>query len=457
MRSDLRFRVAREQGQPASRGVHRFPIGRAFLRGIVAAACVAGAQGAAAQAFHDAAPATPAAAENTDLGDVPFFNSARTTWGGLRASSAAPLDVAYASHALNVSAGIERDDPGARFGACVAYRVLCDTARGAVERGYASRFDYGLASALPATGVQPAFAPGPADLASAEPFTLAQPDRGTRAGAIVGSLHASLARADLPAGVAAQIVRMLAGRIDPKQRGAHGDTFRVAFEPDHDATRPGRVRVTALDVRFRGQRVAAVWFAAQAGSPGAYYDLDGMPLAGARFAMPVAVTRISSPFGGRVHPVSGARHVHSGVDLAAPAGRAVHASERGVVTFIGTEPRGYGKYVVIRHDGGYASYYAHLSAFEPTLRTGARVMRGQCVGAVGSTGTATGPHLHFEVRRHARLVDPIELVHAARAAKLKGAQRVAFNRVARDARVQLASATFAQPVALSKAVAPQAG
>ncbi|MDN7560450.1 M23 family metallopeptidase [Burkholderia orbicola] len=457
MRSDLRFRVAREQGQPASRGVHRFPIGRAFLRGIVAAACVAGAQGAAAQAFHDAAPVTPAAAENTDLGDVPFFNSARTTWGGLRASSAAPLDVAYASHALNVSAGVERDDPGARFGACVAYRVLCDTARGAVERGYASRFDYGLASALPATGVQPAFAPGPVGLASAEPFTLAQPDRGTRAGAIVGSLHASLARADLPAGVAAQIVRMLAGRIDPKQRGAHGDTFRVAFEPDHDATRPGRVRVTALDVRFRGQRVAAVWFAAQAGSPGAYYDLDGMPLAGARFAMPVAATRISSPFGGRVHPVSGARHVHSGVDLAAPAGRAVHASERGVVTFIGTEPRGYGKYVVIRHDGGYASYYAHLSAFEPALRTGARVMRGQRVGAVGSTGTATGPHLHFEVRRHARLVDPIELVHAARAAKLKGAQRVAFNRVARDARVQLASAAFAQPVALSKAVGPQAG
>ncbi|WP_175681889.1 M23 family metallopeptidase [Burkholderia cenocepacia] len=457
MRSDLRFRVAREQGQPASRGVHRFPIGRAFLRGIVAAACVAGAQGAAAQAFHDAAPVTPAAAENTDLGDVPFFNSARTTWGGLRASSAAPLDVAYASHALNVSAGIERDDPGARFGACVAYRVLCDTARGAVERGYASRFDYGLASALPATGVQPAFAPGPVDLASAEPFTLAQPDRGTRAGAIVGSLHASLARADLPAGVAAQIVRMLAGRIDPKQRGAHGDTFRVAFEPDHDATRSGRVRVTALDVRFRGQRVAAVWFAAQAGSPGAYYDLDGMPLAGARFAMPVAATRISSPFGGRVHPVSGARHVHSGVDLAAPAGRAVHASERGVVTFIGTEPRGYGKYVVIRHDGGYASYYAHLSAFEPALRTGARVMRGQRVGAVGSTGTATGPHLHFEVRRHARLVDPIELVQAARAAKLKGAQRVAFNRVARDARVQLASATFAQPVALSKVAAPQAG
>lgn len=111
-----------------------------------------------------------------------------------------------------------------------------------------------------------------------------------------------------------------------------------------------------------------------------HYDFDGMPLAGAGVAMLVVATRISSPFGARVHP----------------AGRAVHASERGVV-------------------------------------------RGQRVGAVGSTGTATGPHLHFEVRRHDRLVDPIGLVQAARAAKLKGEQRVAFDRVARDARTQLAS------------------
>ncbi|OXI80576.1 peptidase M23 [Burkholderia sp. AU33423] len=454
MRLDLRFRLAREQGQPARRGVHGFPVRRALLRGVIAAACVAGAPGVVAHASHDAAPFSPVMA---DLVDVPFFNAARTTWGGLHASTAAPLDVAYTSHALTVPTAGERDDPVARFGACVAYRVLCDAARGAVERAYASRFDYGLASALPVAGEQAAFERRPVDLAAAEPFVFAQAERGARGGAIVGSLQASLARADLPAGVAAQITRMLAGRIDLKQRGALGDTFRVVYEPDGNAKLPGGVRMTALELRLRGEHVAAVWFAPDAGSPGAYYDLDGVPLAGARFAMPVSAKRISSHFGTRVHPVTGARHVHSGVDLAAPAGRAVHASERGVVTFIGTEPRGYGKYVVIRHDGGYASYYAHLSAFEPTLRTGMRVVRGQRVGAVGSTGTATGPHLHFEVRRHARLVDPVALVQAGKAAKLKGERRVAFNRVVLDARTRLASVEWSQPVVMSEPAGSRAG
>lgn len=452
MRLDLCLRLAREQGRPARCGAIRFPLRGALVRGVVAAAWLAGMQGAVAWASSDAMPFSPMTAQAADLVDVPFFSSARTIWGGLLASTAVPR-VALEPHATSTRTDAPSVTFTMRAGACAPYIVLCDAARDAIERDYAARFAYGFASPLPAIGVRPASDARPVDLASAEPFVLAEQERGTRAGVITGSLRASLARADLPADVAAQITRMLAGRIDSTQRGAMGDTFRVAFEPDDTATVPG-VRVTALDIRFRGQRVAAVWFAPQAGSRGAYYDLDGMPLAGARFAMPVNATRISSQFGARVHPVTGGRHVHSGVDLAAPTGRAVHASERGVVTFIGTEPGGYGKYVVIRHDGGYASYYAHLSAFEPTLRTGARVVRGQRVGAVGSTGTATGPHLHFEVRRHARLVDPIELVQAARAAKLKGEQRVAFNRVAHAARTQLAAATLASSLAMSQRGAP---
>ncbi|KAB0640494.1 M23 family metallopeptidase [Burkholderia latens] len=456
MRFDLCLRLARERGRSARCGAVRFPIRRALAHGIVAAACVAGTQGAFAMALADAGRLPPAATQAADLVDVPFFNSARTIWGGLLAPSATP-GVALDARMARVHADAYPGMFVVRAGACAPYVVLCDAARAAIERGYAGRFAYGFASPLPVAGTRSVFEPRRADLSAAEPFMLAEPQSGTRAGAIRGSLRGSLARDGLPAGVAAQVLRLLAGRLDVSQRGVAGDTFRVAFEPDADALRPGRPRVTALDIRFRDQRVAAVWFSAHAGAPGAYYGLDGAPFAGTRFAMPVSATRTSSHFGTRVHPVSGVRHVHSGVDLAAPAGRAVHASERGVVSFIGTEPGGYGKYVVVRHDRGYASYYAHLSAFEPSLRTGMRIARGQRLGAVGSTGTATGPHLHFEMRRNNRPVDPVALVQAANAAVLKGQQRVAFDRVARAATTRLAAAEWSQPVAMSKVTAPQAG
>ncbi|WP_175690989.1 M23 family metallopeptidase [Burkholderia anthina] len=430
MRFDPCLRLARERGRCAPRGAIRLPKRRALLRGVVAAGWLAGAQGAVALALatSGAAPFTPAVAPAADLFDVPFFNSARTVWGGLLAATTVPR-IVHAS----------------------------DAARDATARDYAGRSGYGLASSLPAIGASFALASRDAGLASAKPFKLAEPAGGARIGAISGSLRASLARADLPAGVVAQVMRVLGNRLDLTQRGAVGDTFRVAFEPAGDASLRGAPRVTALDIRFRGQRVAAVWFSPEGGAAGAYYDLDGVPLAGTRFALPVSATRTSSRFGTRVHPVTGARHGHTGVDLAAPTGRAVRASERGVVSFIGTEPRGYGKYVVVRHAGGYASYYAHLSAFEPTLRTGMRVARGQRVGAVGRTGTATGPHLHFEVRRNNRPVDPVVLVRAAKADALKGPQRVAFNRVAHDATTRLASAAWLQPMAMSKPVAAQVG
>ncbi|WP_269502059.1 M23 family metallopeptidase [Burkholderia sp. IMCC1007] len=456
MRFDLCLRLSRERGRCAPRSATRLPNRRALLRGVAAATWLAGAQGAVALAPSGAAPSTPAKAPAADLFDVPFFNSARTVWGGLLASTAVPRIVPAPD-----AAGVRTDDrPGAsivRAGACAPYVVLCDAAHGAIERDYTGRFGYRFASTLPQVGVPVAFASRDAGLVSAEPFKLAEPVAGTRVGAITGSLRASLARADLPAGVAAQVMRALAGRLDPKLKGAVGDTFRVAFEPAGDASLSGAVRVTAFDIRLRGQRVAAVWFAADARSPGAYYDLDGVPLAGTRFALPVSAKRTSSRFGTRVHPVTGARHVHTGVDLAAPTGRTVRASERGVVSYIGTQPGGYGKYVVVRHGGGYASYYAHLSAFEPTLRTGMRIARGQRVGAVGSTGTATGPHLHFEVRRHNRPVDPVVLVRAAKADALKGQQRVAFQRVATGARTQLASVAWSQPVAMKRAGTSEAG
>jgi len=100
------------------------------------------------------------------------------------------------------------------------------------------------------------------------------------------------------------------------------------------------------------------------------------------------------------------RHHHTGVDLAAKEGTPVLASARGTVDFIGWK-RGYGKLVVVRHDGRYSTYYAHLQSFPPALRRGQRVDAGQRIGAVGQTGDVTGPHLHFEVRERGTPIDPM--------------------------------------------------
>lgn len=115
--------------------------------------------------------------------------------------------------------------------------------------------------------------------------------------------------------------------------------------------------------------------------------------------------RVSSAFGPRTHPITGERHEHSGIDFAAPAGSPVRAAGTGTVAFAG-ERGGYGNLVIIRHPDGAETYYAHQR--DLAVRTGQIVAAGETIGTVGSTGRSTGPHLHFELRRGGRPVDPRE-------------------------------------------------
>jgi murein DD-endopeptidase MepM/ murein hydrolase activator NlpD len=115
---------------------------------------------------------------------------------------------------------------------------------------------------------------------------------------------------------------------------------------------------------------------------------------GGRLAWPVA-GRVSSEYGVRTHPITGEQRLHAGLDIAARTGTPVGAAEAGVVRRAG-RAGGYGLLVEVEHAGGLATRYAHLSRI--AVSTGQRVTRGQLLGAVGSTGASTGPHLHFEVR-----------------------------------------------------------
>jgi murein DD-endopeptidase MepM/ murein hydrolase activator NlpD len=130
----------------------------------------------------------------------------------------------------------------------------------------------------------------------------------------------------------------------------------------------------------------------------------GPPVMILSFDAPVARFPVNSGYGPRHLPGEAGPRLHQGLDYAAPAGSPVLASAPGKVVRVGYEPGGYGRFIEVAHGDGFTSFYAHLSRVDVT--TGARVDAGEAIGAVGSTGYSTGPHLHFEVRRGGRRLNP---------------------------------------------------
>jgi murein DD-endopeptidase MepM/ murein hydrolase activator NlpD len=124
---------------------------------------------------------------------------------------------------------------------------------------------------------------------------------------------------------------------------------------------------------------------------------------GVGFANPLKGGRRTSAFGNRIDPFNKRFQFHCGIDLACPRGSKVYASRDGIITFTGYNG-GYGRLVIIKHQHGYNSYYGHLSTIY--VKAGASVKRGELLGLTGSSGRSTGPHLHFEVRKDARPVNP---------------------------------------------------
>ena len=132
-------------------------------------------------------------------------------------------------------------------------------------------------------------------------------------------------------------------------------------------------------------------------------DFDLRLSLGELFARPIYGRRTSG-FGYRRDPFTGVRRFHYGLDLAAPTGTPILASMEGQISYIGDQSRGYGKYVIVRHPGGFQSLYAHMNGFN--VRTGQYISRGQTIGWVGNTGRSTGPHLHFSIIKNGKFVHP---------------------------------------------------
>lgn len=195
-----------------------------------------------------------------------------------------------------------------------------------------------------------------------------------------------------------------------------GDEFSVIYEQQYrDAEYIGPGRILAAEFVNAGRTYRAVHYESADGKISNYFTPEGRSMRKQFLRAPVDFTRISSGFSlARLHPILNTIRAHKGVDYAAPKGTPIWAAGDGRVSFAGVKG-GYGKVVIIEHSNGVSTLYGHMSAFAKSIRHGAGVEQGQTIGYVGSTGAATGPHLHYEYRVNGAHKNPrtIPTVNAA--------------------------------------------
>jgi murein DD-endopeptidase MepM/ murein hydrolase activator NlpD len=248
-----------------------------------------------------------------------------------------------------------------------------------------------------------------------------------KSGVIRSSLFAATDGANVPDSVAIQIAEIFASDIDFHRDLRKEDRFKVVYELRYSNGEPtGAGRVLAVEFINKGKTYQAVYFEANDKERG-YYTPDGKNLRRAFLRSPLKFSRISSGFTrSRYHPVLKKWRAHKGVDYAARRGTPVRATANGTVA-VSTRQRGYGKLIILKHRGRYSTAYAHLSAFAKGLRKGKRVNQGDIIGYVGSTGLATGPHLHYEFRINGVQRNPLRVVMPA-AIPLAAKNVPAFNK-----------------------------
>ncbi len=260
-------------------------------------------------------------------------------------------------------------------------------------------------------------------------------------GSIRSSLFAATDEAGLPDTVASQMAEIFGADIDFHRELRKGDTFSVVYESlsaDGETVpwNEGVGRVLAAEFVNAGKTHQAIWFV-DGERRGAYFGPDGHSRRRAFLASPLEFSRVTSGFAMRLHPLQRSWRAHLGVDYGAPTGTPVRAVGDGVVHFAGRQ-NGYGNVVEIQHGKDRSTLYAHLSRID--VHKGQRIAQGDHLGAVGATGWATGPHLHFEFRVNGEHQDPLTIARNAETLALDNAERARFQQDAPkvQAKLQLA-------------------
>jgi len=275
-------------------------------------------------------------------------------------------------------------------------------------------------------------------------------------GSIASSLFAATDEARIPDAIAIQLAEIFSGDIDFHRALRKGDRFSVVYETlegDGEPLRAGRV----LSAEFvnAGRTLQAMWFqepstsGATANSTashnltkGGYYNLAGESLRRAYLASPMEFSRVTSGFKMRFHPILQTWRAHLGVDYAAPTGTPVRSVGDGTVEFAGVQ-NGFGNVVIVKHRNSHTTVYAHLSRI--FVKQGQSIGQGQNLGAVGATGWATGPHLHFEFRVNGVHTDPLTIARQSEAVPVAAAFKPMFQQSAEQVRAQLSAAASLLP------------
>lgn len=245
------------------------------------------------------------------------------------------------------------------------------------------------------------------------------------AGRIDSSLYVAGVDAGLPQSTLADLIQIFSFDVDFQRDIRRGDSFDLLYDEYSDDS--GRVvkagDILLAEMVLSGKPIRLYRYETRDGRVD-YYDGNGKSVRKALLRTPIDGARISSGFGKRRHPILGYTRMHKGLDFAARRGTPIYAAGDGVVEYAGRNG-GYGKYVRIRHNGTYKTAYAHMHRYGRGVRKGRRVRQGQVIGYVGSTGRSTGPHLHYEVHKSGRQVNP-RSVKLPSGRKLKGRELTAF-------------------------------
>ena len=257
----------------------------------------------------------------------------------------------------------------------------------------------------------------------------------------IGVIETNLYQAALAVGVpnqaVAELTHIFSFDVDFQRDIQPGDGFELLYEAAYDRNgefvENGPLLYATLEA---GKQAFELFRYEPDDGPADYLDSRGQSARKALMRTPINGARLSSGYGMRKHPILGYSKKHLGVDFAAPKGTPILAAGDGTIERIGREGN-YGKYIRIRHNGTYSTAYAHLSGYAKGMSKGKRVRQGQVIGYVGSTGMSTGPHLHYEVLRNHKRINPTAL-KLPTGRKLEGKELAAFREQIREIRALLA-------------------